>query len=96
MTVKHDHILRFRPSEVDDGGLVGAKLIAKKLNVAIETIRRWARAGKFPMPYNLNGSIRWRVEEVVRWADMNVLKVKNSSPSSDRVGAGPPGFLRDL
>lgn len=47
--------------------LIGAALLAKRLNVSLRTIRTWDAAGKIPTPLRISGTVKFSVAEVEAW-----------------------------
>lgn len=43
------------------------KEVADRYKLTPDCIKKWVRADKFPKPVKLNGSTRWRVEDVEKW-----------------------------
>ena len=46
---------------------VGADAAAALIGVSARTWRRWHSAGLVPAPVRVGRSVRWRVDEIVRW-----------------------------
>lgn len=43
--------------------------VASRYSISRPTIWRWAKAGKFPKPKKLNGSARWKLEDLEVWEE---------------------------
>jgi prophage regulatory protein len=46
---------------------ISDKYLAERFEVSRATIWRWAREGKFPTPFKIQGSTRWKLSEVEQW-----------------------------
>jgi len=53
------------PTEVEM--LLSADSVGRQLDMAADTIKRWARQGKFLAPIYLGGEPRWRLADVNAW-----------------------------
>jgi excisionase family DNA binding protein len=50
--------------------LLTARKVAKRLDVSVETVLRWHRAGRLPAGYRLaSGVLRWRADELEAWLE---------------------------
>ena len=49
--------------------LIDAARLAEMLDRSLTSVRRDDKAGRIPRPVTLNGSRRWRVDEILRWVD---------------------------
>lgn len=47
--------------------LLSTKSLARELDVSERTIRKLNSAGKIPKPLKLQGSVRWRYDELRAW-----------------------------
>lgn len=54
-------------SDVDRQLLVGAKELARMMDVSTRTLWRLLSAGKLIQPVRIGGNTRWRLGEVRRW-----------------------------
>ena len=43
--------------------------VSNRYGISRPTVWRWAKAGTFPKPKKLNGSARWKLEEIQQWED---------------------------
>lgn len=49
------------------------KSLATRYEVSRATIWRWVREGKLPNPVKINGSTRWRSEDLSAWEKREVM-----------------------
>lgn len=47
--------------------LLTVDAVALYMQVSTRTISRWWRAGQFPEPVRIGGSLRWRAEDLRNW-----------------------------
>ena len=52
---------------------VGAKELARLLDISLRSIRRLDASGRLPRGYMLGGSKRWNLDEISRWLDSGCL-----------------------
>ncbi len=55
------------PTDKQDGFLLSAEKLAKKLDISVRTLWRLRAAGKLPAPVRLGGSVRWRPADIEAW-----------------------------
>ncbi len=48
-------------------GLLTIQDVSKRLNVPVETLRRWRRTGVGPHSFKIGGQLRYRPENVERY-----------------------------
>lgn len=46
---------------------LSVKQVAARYSVAVSTIWKWTKLGKFPEPRKLNNCTRWHVDDLVSW-----------------------------
>jgi excisionase family DNA binding protein len=75
--MSHEHLIRFAPGEIDDGGFIRLSRAAKKLDVSLSTIYGWIAAGKLPA-YKIGTTVRLKASEFLRWVDIYARPVRKS------------------
>lgn len=59
-------------STIDPKGYVKPGRVAKLLDIHRSTLHSWIAAGKIIKPVNINGALRFKVSEIIRWIELNI------------------------
>ncbi len=94
-----DHATRANEATRTDDGtmLMSIKEAAALLGISVSSIQRLVRAGHFPQPVRMLGSlVRWRRADILAFASGDVLAVQSTAPqgqeeSPHRRGGRPKG-----
>lgn len=57
--------------------------VAEALAVAPQTVARWAREGKGPKAYHINGTLRFAQADVTSWLEAQQLPTKTTTDQED-------------
>jgi predicted DNA-binding transcriptional regulator AlpA len=52
---------------------LSAQMLAKRYQVSISTMWRWAQCNQIPRPIKINGTTRWKLSEIIKWENEKVL-----------------------
>lgn len=64
--------------------LITAVELAMLLNVSTRTVWRMRSSGQLPLPLQLGGAIRWRLEVIQKWIDEGCPFVRSRDNGSHR------------
>jgi predicted DNA-binding transcriptional regulator AlpA len=48
---------------------INVRAVADRYQISVATVWRWSQNEQLPKPVKLNGSTRWRMDDILRWEE---------------------------